>query len=36
VFALVFLWIEKESIEEEDTSLPVRSEMGNLPEIRRQ
>lgn len=35
VFALVFLWTEKEAIEEENTSLPLGREMGNKPESSR-
>lgn len=30
VFALLFLWIEKEDIEEERTDIPVTQMMGNV------
>jgi photosystem I subunit VIII len=32
VFALTFLWIEKENIEEERTSLLIDTPMGSIPE----
>lgn len=30
VFAILFLWIEKEDIEEERTDIPVTQMMGNV------
>lgn len=30
VFAILFLWIEKEDIEEESTDIPVTQMMGNV------
>lgn len=30
VFAILFLWIEKEDIEEERTDIPVNQLMGNV------
>ncbi|MEM1392791.1 MAG: hypothetical protein AAF757_22930 [Cyanobacteria bacterium P01_D01_bin.116] len=30
VFAILFLWIEKEDIEEETTDIPVNQMMGNV------
>lgn len=32
IFALAFLWIEKENIEEERTSLLIDTPMGSIPE----
>ncbi|MEM1395657.1 MAG: hypothetical protein AAGG00_20695 [Cyanobacteria bacterium P01_H01_bin.150] len=30
VFAILFLWVEKEDIEEERTDIPVNQMMGNV------
>jgi photosystem I subunit 8 len=30
IFAILFLWIEKEDIEEERTDIPVNQMMGNV------
>jgi photosystem I subunit VIII len=33
IFALAFLWIEKENIEEERTSLLIDTPMGSIPSM---
>ncbi|MDY6900307.1 MAG: hypothetical protein SWZ49_19860 [Cyanobacteriota bacterium] len=33
VFAILFLWIEKEDIEEERTDIPVNQLMGNVTNL---